>query len=198
MKTACPHCARDVVAERTGDGVWLPYAKRFVVMARCPHPSCAEPIAARAVAKLEPHARHGEAIEPLTTIDEVLRGSPTKIVRGATDWSWPCALLLGFGVVPLFGAREASRSVRCGGLGWVFFLAGTLFALVPVICFARSLLGVALDALRAARLARAEVREGTAGGLRLLAEVATYRGTGTGGTGSGRTIPYCGGMKMSR
>jgi hypothetical protein len=179
MMTTCPHCSREVVAERTHDGVWLAYGPtpRFVVTARCPHPSCARPIAARATAKLEPFSRHGESIEPLTTIDDALRWSPTKLARGATDWSWPCALLLGFGVVPLFGASEASRSVRCGGLGWVFYLAGTFLALVPVICFSRALLSVAVDAFRAAVRARADVRSGAAGGLRLVPESSPYRGS---------------------
>lgn len=190
MTTKCPHCARDVVAERTDDGVWIPYgpAPRFVVTARCPHPPCAELVAARAIAKLEPFSRHGEAIEPLSTVEEALKWSPTALVRSATDWSWPCALLLGFGVGPLWGAGEASRSLRCGGLGWVFFVAGTLLALVPIVCFTRALLRVAIAEVRGALRGRAEVRSGAVGGLRLLAEGATYRGSG--GGGSGRTTPY--------
>ena len=96
-------------------------------------------------------------------------GHPGAILRSATDWSW--------------GASEASRSVRCGGVGWVFFLAGTFLALVPVICFWRAVMCVASDALRGALSARAEVRNGAAGGLRLVPKGANYRG------GSGRTMP---------
>lgn len=177
----CPHCARDVHAERTGDGVLLAYgaARRFVVTARCPYRSCAELVAASAITKLDPHSSYVatfRSAEPLTTIDAVLSWSPTAILRSATDWSWPCALLLGFGVVPLWGASEASRSVRCGGVGWVFFLAGTFLALVPVICFWRAVMCVASDALRGALSARADVRSGAAGGLRLVAECVSYRG----------------------
>ena len=174
----CPHCTRAVLAERTADGILVAYgpAPGFVVSARCPHPACAELVFARAPAKLEPYSRHGEAIGPLAKAEDLLRWSPTAIVRSVTDWSWPCALLLGFGVVPLWGAREASRSLRCGGLGWVFFLAGTLLALVPVICFLRAIACVATDAVRNACRARAEVRIGLTGGLRLVAEETSYRG----------------------
>ena len=201
MMATCPHCALDLIAERTDDGVWIPYgpAPRFVVSARCPHPSCAQPVAARAATKLEPFSRHGEALEPLGTVAEALRWSPLALVRGATAWSWPCALLLGFGLVPAWGWSTATRA-RSGELaleahlaGWIFYIAGSLLALVPVVCFTRALLGVAIDAVRSARRARAEIRRGAAVGLRLHPEPAGYRGGG-----SGRTIPYCGGMKRSR
>ena len=184
MRTTCPHCARDVTAERTADGVWLPYgpAPRFVVTARCPYPSCSEQVAARAIAKLEPFSRHGEALEPLVTVADASRWSPMALARGAAAWSWPCALLFGFGVIPVWGGSAASRSLRCGGLGWIFFLAGSLLALVPVVCFARALLGVAIDAVGAARSARAQFRRGAAGGLRLHPEPLTYRGAGSGRT----------------
>jgi len=170
--TQCPHCGRVVLADRIGPGVAIGHASdaSFVLGARCPYPHCARPVFARARGPGAP------CIElALTALPDVAGWSPSLLASAARDWLVPCALVLGFAAVPAYGFHEAFASLRCGGIAWLFFAAGSLLALVPIIYFARGLGCAARDALRSARLSRAAVSAGGCGGLRVAPHPTTYR-----------------------
>lgn len=176
--TQCPHCGRAVLADRIGLGLAVGYGgsarartgSSFVLGARCPYPHCARPVFARA---------HGPGAESadlsLTTLPDVVGWSPSLLARAAREWLVPCALVLGFAAVPAYGFHEASSSLRCGGIAWLFFAAGSLLALVPIIYFVRGLGCAARDAFRDARLSRVSVSAGGCGGLRVTPDPMTYR-----------------------
>lgn len=177
--TRCPHCGRAVLADRIGLGLAVGYANgaardradaSFVLGARCPYPRCARPVFARVFGAGGPSADLS-----LTTLPDVVGWSPSLLARAARDWLVPCALVLGFATVPAYGLHEASASLRCGGVAWLFFAAGSLLALVPIIYFVRGLGCAARDALRDARLSRASVSGGACGGLRVAPDPTTYR-----------------------
>lgn len=168
----CPHCGRELVAERTGEGVRVSYGKEpaFVLASPCPYPQCARPLFARATTE-----RDRKVPLVLMTMAEVVRWSPAALFALACEWPWPCALLLGFALIPAWGIHSAVDSLRCGGMGFFFFLAGSLLALVPVIFFFRGLAVAAEDEVRLAFRSRAMLRAGGAGGLKLSPTPATYR-----------------------
>ena len=170
--TRCPHCGRVVHADRTGPGIAVAYASNtsYVLGARCPYPHCARPVFARARG---PGAPDVELV--LTALPDDIAWSPSLVARAARDWLFPCALVLGFGAVPAYGLHEALASLRCGGIAWLFFGAGSLLALVPIIYFVRGLGCAARDALRTARVSRAAATAGRCGGLRVSPEPTTYR-----------------------
>ena len=170
--TACPHCGRAVLADRIGPGLAIGYASdaSFVLGARCPYPRCARPVFARA---LGPGTLGVDLA--LTTLPDVVGWSPSLLARAVRDWLFPSALVLGFGAIPAYGFHEAFASLRCGGIAWLFFAAGSLLALVPIIYFVRGLGCAARDALRDARLSRIAVGEGGCGGLRVAPDPTTYR-----------------------
>jgi hypothetical protein len=170
--TSCPHCGRAVLADRTGPGVAIGYASEtsFVLGARCPYPRCARPVFARANGPGTP------ALDlALTTLPDVVAWSPSLLARAIREWLVPSALILGFGAIPAYGFHEALASLRCGGIAWLFFGAGSLLALVPIIYFVRGLGCAARDALRDARLSRVAVGRGGCGGLRVAPDPTTYR-----------------------
>jgi hypothetical protein len=161
-----------VLADRTGPGVAVDYASAtsFVLGARCPYPHCARPVFARALGP------GGPSVDlALTTLPDVVAWSPSLLAGAARDWLLPSALILGFGIVPAYGFHEAFASLRCGGIAWLFFGAGSLLALVPIIYFVRGLGCAARDALRSARLSRVAVSDGGCGGLRVAPDPTTYR-----------------------
>jgi hypothetical protein len=106
---------------------------------------------------------------------DALGWSPSALVSAASTWLWLCGLVVAFSAIPAVGLREAFESLRCGGIVWLIFLGGSLLALVPVIYFVRGLAWCAQDALRRAARARATVRAGATGGLRLAPDPRTYR-----------------------
>jgi hypothetical protein len=174
--TSCPHCGRAVLADRTGPGVAIGYASgfasetSFVLGARCPYPWCARPVFARA------NGPGMAAVDlALTTLPDVVAWSPSLLARAIREWVVPSALILGFGAIPAYGIHEALASLRCGGFAWLFFGAGSLLALVPIIYFVRGLGCAARDALRDARLSRVAVGTGGCGGLRVAPDPTTYR-----------------------
>jgi hypothetical protein len=176
MTVRCPHCGREIIAERIGEGMRVLLGKdpAFVLASSCPYPCCSQRVFARA----PPLAGGGhEALLVLVTLDDVVAWSPRSIVRAATDWLCPCAFLLAFALVPVWGFAAALDSMRCGGVGWYFFIAGSLLALVPVIFFVRGFTCAAHDGLRLAYRARAELRYGhDRRGLRLTpASPRAYR-----------------------
>jgi hypothetical protein len=177
--TQCPHCGRAVLADRIGPGLAVGYASgsardrsdgSFVLGARCPYPHCARPVFARALGPGAPSADLS-----LTTLPDVVGWSPSLLARAAREWLVPCGLILGFASIPAYGFCEASASLRCGGIAWLFFAAGSLLALVPIIYFVRGLGSAARDALVGARLSRASVSAGGCGGLRVAPDPTTYR-----------------------
>jgi len=137
-----------------------------VLTARCPYPRCARVVCARASA---------DGRFELATMAELLRWSPLALVSAGSTWLWLCGLIVAFATIPAIGLREAFDSLLCGGFAWLFFLGGSLLALVPVIYFVRGLACAAHDAVRSASRARAAVRAGEAGGLRLAPDPRTYR-----------------------
>ena len=164
----CPHCGGELVADRTGEGVRVPLGRggAFVLSARCPYPRCARVVCARAEVE-------GSAV--LVTMDEAVAWSPSAVAAGASEWLWLCGLVVAFAVIPALGLEQALESVRCGGVAFLFFSGGSMLALVPVIYFVRGLACGAHEALRTAARARATVRAGQAGGLRVSPEPRTYR-----------------------
>lgn len=172
----CRHCGGSVVADRAGDGVPVLFGPEpsFVLAARCPYPRCAQIVCARAP-DARPATTDGGAPVELTTAAEALAWSPSAVLGAASRWLWLCALVAAFAAIPAVGMCEAFDSLSCGGIAWFFFLSGSLLALVPVIYFARGLACAAHDALRLAARARAAVRAGVTGGLRLAPDPRTYR-----------------------
>jgi hypothetical protein len=182
--TACPHCGRVVHAERDGHGIALgaSYASHaaFLLGARCPYPECARPVFARARG---PHRSDASAASDtrahpdlvLSALPDGVAWSPSLFASVAREWLLPCAVVLGFAAVPAYGLHEAFASARCGGIAWLFFAAGSLLALVPILYFVRGLGCVARDAQRAARLSRAAATAGRCRGLRVSPEPTTYR-----------------------
>lgn len=168
----CPHCAREVVAERTGDGVRVRYdiVAAFVIASRCPYPGCAEAVFARAAAW---PTEDGPLV--LTKMAGVVSWSLRPLLRTMADWFWPCALLAAFTLIPAWGLTAALDSLRCGGVGFCFFVTGSLLALVPVVFFVRCAACAACDELRLARASRATLRAGGKGGLRLTPTPRNYR-----------------------
>jgi hypothetical protein len=121
--TSCPHCGRAVLADRTGPGVAIEYASgdasetSFVLGARCPYPSCARPVFARAIGPGIP------AVElALTTLPDVVAWSPSLLARAIREWGARSSFVRGLGCA----ARDALRDARlsrvavgtggCGGL----------------------------------------------------------------------------------
>jgi len=170
----CCHCGGDLVADRTGDGVRVPFGREpsLVLAARSPYPRCARIVCARAP---DAHAVTGDGVARLTTMAEAVAWSPAAVASAASAWLWLCGLIGAFSAIPAVGLNEAFDSLRCGGIAWLFFLGGSLLALVPVIYFVRGLACAAHDALRLAARARAVVRAGETGGLRLAPDPRTYR-----------------------
>lgn len=176
----CPHCNHELIADRIGEGVLVRYGRgpSIVLAARCPYPRCARPVFARAPREGESDGE-GEGASAsrleLITMRDVVAWSPRALLATVYEWLWPCALLVGFGIIPAFGLREAFDSMRCGGIAWLFFLAGSLLALVPLIYFVRGLACAAHDALRVASRSRSSLRTGAPAGLRLAPDPRTYR-----------------------
>jgi hypothetical protein len=171
----CPHCERELVADRTGPGMRVRYGREpsFVLAARCPYPRCAQPVFARA--SPEGTTTASNDVLELLTLHDVVGWSPSALLAAVSDWLWPCALLVGFATIPVFGLREALDAMRCGSVAWLFFLAGSLLATVPVIYFVRGLGCAAHDALRLAARSRGSLRSGAPAGLRLAPDPRTYR-----------------------
>ena len=164
----CCHCGGDLLAERSGDGVRVDFGRvpTVALTARCPYPRCARVVCAR--------ASTDGGLE-LTPMAELVRWSPRAVASAASSWLWLCGLLVAFATIPAIGLGEAFDSLLCGGLAWLFFAGGSLLALVPVIYFSRGLACAAHDAVRSASRARAAVRAGATGGLRLAPDPRTYR-----------------------
>ena len=172
----CCHCGFELVADRTGDGVRVPFGQgaSFVLSARCPYPRCARVVCVQAndaSAKLDAYGDVGTIV----TMNDAVRWSPSAVASSASAWLWLCGLIVLFSAIPAVGLREAFDSLRCGGIAWLLFLGGSCLALVPVIYFVRAIACAAHDALRGAARARATVREGAAHGLRLAPDPRTYR-----------------------
>ena len=165
----CPHCGGELVAERAGDGVRVPFGRAgaFVLSARCRYPRCARLVCAR--------AEVDGSVVPVTTEDAVA-WSASALASAASQWLWLCGLVVAFAVIPALGLQQALESLRCGGVAWLFFCGGSMLALVPVIYFVRGLAFGAHEALLTAARARATVRAGLAGGLTLKPDPRTYRG----------------------
>ena len=167
----CPHCGREVIARRTGEGVRVrtgrgrPHA--FVITSQCPHPLCS-----RLVFALVPSSREG--LE-LTTMKDVTAWSLSAFCVPLAGWSWPLGVLLVFAVVPVWGLRAAIDSLRCGSLGWLFFVTGSLLALVPVLCLFRGLAYAAYEEVTVAFESRAVLRGGGKGGMSLVPDPRSYR-----------------------
>lgn len=161
----CCHCGGDVVAERTGDGLRVPFGLEpsFVLATRCPHPRCGRVVCAR------------QDLLDLTPAAELLAWSPRALISAASGWLWLSGLVVAFATIPAIGLSEALDSLLCGGVSWLFFVAGSLLALVPVIYFVRALACGANQAIRNAARVRATIRAGATGGLRLTADPRTYR-----------------------
>jgi hypothetical protein len=166
----CCHCGGELVAERTGEGVRVPFGAElpFVVAARCPYPRCARIVCARA-------ASGAGVLGELATTDVALAWSARAVIKAASSWLWICALIVAFAAIPAVGVHEAWESLTCGGVAWLIFLGGSLLALVPVIYFVRALACGAHDALKLAARARESVRAGETSGLRLVPNAHTYR-----------------------
>ena len=168
----CPHCARDVMAERTGDGVRVRYGlgPAFVIASPCPYPRCARAVFARAAARpIDDYPL------VLMKMAGVVSWSLRPLLPLLAEWFWPCALLAAFTLIPAWGLTAAVDSLRCGGVGWCFFVAGSLLALVPVVYFVRALACAAFEELRLAHDSRATLRAGGTGGLRLTPTPTSYR-----------------------
>lgn len=164
----CPHCGGELVADPIGEGIRVPLGRggASVLSARCPYARCARVVCARAEVD-------GSVV--LVTIDDAVAWSPSAVAAGASQWLWLCGLVVAFAVIPALGLQEAVESLRCGGVACLFFSGGSMLALVPVIYFVRGLACGAHDALRTAARARATVRAGQAGGLRVRPDPKTYR-----------------------
>ncbi len=175
--TVCPHCGRVVHAERDGPGIALGarYASHatFLLGARCPYPECGRPVFARARGPDPSGVTDAELV--LTALPDGFAWSPALLASVAREWLFPCAVVFAFAAVPAYGLDEAFASARCGGIAWLFFAAGSLLAMVPILYFVRGLGCVARDAQRAARLSRAAATAGRCAGLRVSPEPTTYR-----------------------
>jgi hypothetical protein len=114
-------------------------------------------------------------LAPLVPMAEAIAWSPRALVSAASGWVWLVGLIVAFSTIPAIGLSEALDSLLCGGVSWLFFAAGSLLALVPVIYFVRALACGAHDAVRNGARARATVRAGATGGLRLTPDPRTYR-----------------------
>lgn len=165
----CPHCSREVVAERCEGGEIGRKSCGIVhfLAARCPYPSCAKPVYGATTLPLDapevlvPRA----AIRRLQTKSLVIDGLESVL-----------GVLFGLLVVlgPLFAVRTAFEQPACSP-GRAIVLLGAIFMIVPAAFLLASGLTRAIVDLSEARRRFTSLDADGGGGLRLARVPNGYR-----------------------
>jgi hypothetical protein len=165
----CPKCGRDIVAVRTEGGEIDREGITAVhlLAARCPYPSCAEPLFAATPSPTDPP-------DQLLTARALASRQRRRLFVQALDTFFGLAFGLLFVLGPLIAMRAALAEPTCGPGRPLVLFGGTLLALPSALLVAAGI-ACAIAGWRESRQRFARVAAGALGGMRLAPTPQTYR-----------------------